>query len=47
MTGSITAFREQNMPYLCEQIGTRDDAVKWWSGSFDDYDVYMSVVEEK
>lgn len=37
------AFREQNMPYIYEQEGTRsnDNDAKWWSGSFDDYDVYM------
>jgi putative CocE/NonD family hydrolase len=35
------AFREQNMPYIYEQLGTRDNTAKWWSGWFDDYDVYM------
>ena len=42
------AFREQNMPYIYEQEGTRGGGVlaggastAWWSGSFDDYDVYM------
>ena len=42
------AFREQNMPYIYEQEGTRaggflgDSAVyKWWSSTFDDYDTYM------
>jgi hypothetical protein len=35
------AFREQNMPYIYEQAATRANTAKWWSGSLDDYDVYM------
>jgi putative CocE/NonD family hydrolase len=38
------AFREQNMPYIYEQVGTRDNSAKWWTDHFDDYDVYMSSV---
>jgi len=37
------AFRQQNMPYIYEQVATRDNSEKWWSGSFDDYDLYMSA----
>ena len=39
------AFREQNMPYIYEQIGTRDNdpKYKWWTSHFDDYDEYMSA----
>jgi uncharacterized protein len=37
------AFREQNMPYIYEQEATRDNAIKWWTGYFDDYDLYMST----
>jgi uncharacterized protein len=37
------AFREQNMPYIYEQIGTRDNSAKWWTAHFDDYDEYMSA----
>jgi len=37
------AFREQNMPYIYEQDGTRDNSAKWWSDHFDDYDVYMQA----
>ena len=37
------AFREQNMPYIYEQEGTRSNDAKWWSGHFDDYDVYMKA----
>ncbi|MGA8086769.1 MAG: CocE/NonD family hydrolase [Terracidiphilus sp.] len=38
------AFRQQNMPYIYEQTGTRDNdpKSKWWSAHFDDYDEYMS-----
>jgi hypothetical protein len=35
------AFRQQNMPYIYEQEGTRRNEAKWWTDSFDDYDVYM------
>jgi putative CocE/NonD family hydrolase len=37
------AFREQNMPYIYEQDGTRDNSVKWWTDHFDDYDVFMQA----
>jgi putative CocE/NonD family hydrolase len=37
------AFREQNLPYIYEQIGTRDNTAKWWTAHFDDYDEYMSA----
>ena len=39
------AFREQNMPYIYEQEGTRDNDAKYkWSTShFDDYDEYLSA----
>ena len=39
------AFREQNMPYIYEQIGTRDNdpKYKWWTAHFDDYDEYMNA----
>ncbi|HEY2362627.1 MAG TPA: CocE/NonD family hydrolase [Candidatus Angelobacter sp.] len=35
------AFRQQNMPYIYEQVATRKNDAKWWSDHFDDYDVYM------
>ena len=40
------AFREQNLPYIYEQEGTRDNDPKdkWWVSHFDDYDEYMSTV---
>ena len=37
------AFRQQNMPYIYEQDGTRKNEAKWWSGYFDDYDLYMQA----
>ena len=38
------AFREQNMPYIYEQEATRSNEDPWWSGQFDDYDLYMDAV---
>ncbi len=37
------AFREQNMPYILEQEGTRGNDAKWWTAHFDDYDEFMSA----
>jgi uncharacterized protein len=37
------AFREQNMPYIYEQEGTRDNKIKWWTSHFDDYDMFMEA----
>src|ERR1700689_4323727 len=37
------AFREQNMPYVFEQEGTRSNDAKWWTSNFDDYDQYMQA----
>src|SRR3984893_4860671 len=39
------AFREQNMPYIYEQEGTRenDPKAKWWTSHFDDYEEFMSA----
>ncbi len=37
------AFREQNMEYIYEQDGTRDNSVKWWTSNFDDYDMFMDA----
>lgn len=38
------AFRQQNMPYMYEQVGTRDNSAKWWRSHFDDYDEFMQAV---
>src|SRR5215475_3867032 len=35
------AFRQQNLPYIYEQVATRDNKAKWWTNHFDDYDLYM------
>jgi uncharacterized protein len=35
------AFRQQNMTYIYEQVGTRDNRAKWWTDHYDDYDLYM------
>jgi uncharacterized protein len=35
------AFRQQNMPYIYEQVGTRRNEAKWWSSNYDDYDMFM------
>lgn len=35
------AFRQQNMPYIYDQVVTRSNEVTWWSSNFDDYDMFM------
>jgi putative CocE/NonD family hydrolase len=37
------AFRQQNMPYIYEQVGTRANDVKWWTSHLDDYDMFMQA----
>jgi len=37
------AFRQQNLPYIYEQQATHDNDEKWWSGHFDDYDLFMEA----
>jgi hypothetical protein len=37
------AFRQQNIPYIYEQVGTRANDAKWWRSHRDDYDLYMSA----
>src|SRR5436190_23777034 len=37
------AFRQQNMPYIYEQVVTRDNSAKWWSTHWDDYDMFMQA----
>jgi putative CocE/NonD family hydrolase len=37
------AFRQQNMPYIYEQDGTRDNSAKWWTSHFDDYAMFMAA----
>jgi hypothetical protein len=38
------AFRQQNMSYIYEQEGTKDNSAKWWQSVHDDYDFYMRSV---
>jgi uncharacterized protein len=35
------AFRQQNLPYIYEQEATRSNEARWWTSTFDDYDMYM------
>ena len=37
------AFRQQNLPYIYEQDGSRANDYKWWTTHFDDYDMYMQA----
>jgi putative CocE/NonD family hydrolase len=37
------AFRQQNLPYIYEQVATRRNDAKWWTNHFDDYDLYMEA----
>ncbi len=37
------AFRQQNLPYIYEQDGTRANEAKWWTSNLDDYDLYMQA----
>ena len=37
------AFRQQNMPYVYEQVVTRDNSAHWWSTHYDDYAMFMQA----
>jgi uncharacterized protein len=37
------AFREENMPYIYEQQGTRKNEQHWWISNYDDYDMYLQA----
>ena len=37
------AFRQPGMDYIYNQEATRTSEAKWWSGYFDDYDMYMEA----
>ncbi len=37
------AFRQNNASYILEQVGSRDNTIKWWSSYHDDYDQYLSA----
>lgn len=35
------AFRAQNLSYIYEQQASRGSDLRWWSGTFDDYDLFL------
>src|SRR5271170_6762803 len=35
------AFRQQNLSYIYEQVGSRDNTIKWWTSYHDEYDLFM------
>ena len=35
------AFRQQNMPYIYDQVVTRANDEHWWTSNYDDYDMFM------
>lgn len=37
------AFRQMNLPYIWEQVATRDNSAPWINNYADDYDQYMSA----
>ena len=37
------AFREQNMPYIYEQDGSRSNENKWWTSNFDAHDTFIEA----
>jgi uncharacterized protein len=37
------AFRQQNLPYIYEQDGSRTNEYHWWTSHFDDYDMYLQA----
>ena len=37
------AFREQMMPYIYEQEGTRKSEAQWWASHYDDYDEFLQA----
>ena len=37
------AFRQQNLGYIYEQEGTRDNSARWWTSHYDDYDDWLAA----
>jgi putative CocE/NonD family hydrolase len=35
------AFRQQNMPYIYEQVSGHSNENPWWTSNYDDYDMYL------
>jgi putative CocE/NonD family hydrolase len=38
------AFRQPNLSYIYEQVGSRDNSIKWWTSYHDEYDLFMQAV---
>ena len=34
------AFRQYNLAYMYEQVGTRDTSERWWTTNYDEYDAF-------
>ena len=37
------ALRQQNLPYMYEQVATRDNSARWAISNFDDYDMWINA----
>jgi putative CocE/NonD family hydrolase len=37
------AFRQQNLPYIYEQVATRANEANWWTSHYDDFNIYMNA----
>jgi putative CocE/NonD family hydrolase len=37
------AFRQQNLPYIYEQVATRANEAKWWTSYHDDFNMYLEA----
>lgn len=37
------AFRQQNLPYIYEQVATRASDEPWWTSHYDDYNLYLEA----
>jgi hypothetical protein len=37
------AFRQQMMPFIYNQAGTRANEITWWTSHYDDYETYMQA----
>ena len=37
------AFRQQMMPFIYNQAGTRANEITWWTSHYDDYEMYMQA----
>jgi putative CocE/NonD family hydrolase len=37
------AFRQQNLPYIYEQVANRANEAKWWTSHHDDFNMYLEA----